>query len=281
MLAFGLEACDWRPNWGRDQETDIRRNDWHDPHAGEMTLAEWIAEWSPAQDLEPRTANRYDYLIRTHLQPEFGGRPLNTFTSPEEIASWERQIPATEKKATNLTIRQATRLITTRPDPLDEDATLKLKKLLDRCPRIERPRRLRRLLRRDDEPAPRPGPGLLAGTSRGHRTAGPVQPRPGHPQRLRRRHHGLTLEWNSRTRRRQRESNQADQKGRIRPRGIRSPPPPDPPCRLSITPCHHLTTSGSEPYGVAAVTRLASHQRTHPSHVSHESGRERIERASH
>jgi transposase len=36
-----------------------------------------------------------------------------------------------------LTVRHATRLITTRPDRLDEDAALRLKKLLDRCPELD------------------------------------------------------------------------------------------------------------------------------------------------
>src|SRR6266545_2764637 len=85
----GFETKESALNWGRDQETDIRRNDWRDPRAGEITLAEWVAEWRPAQDLEPRTEDRYDYLVNAHLLPEFGDRPLNSFTSPEEIAAWE------------------------------------------------------------------------------------------------------------------------------------------------------------------------------------------------
>jgi hypothetical protein len=71
-----------------------------DPRGGEITLAEWIAEWRPAQDLQPRTEDHYDYLIRAHLLPEFGDRPLSTLTSPEEIAAWEKQTTARRKQAT-------------------------------------------------------------------------------------------------------------------------------------------------------------------------------------
>jgi integrase len=85
-------------NWGRDQETDIRRNEWRDPRGGEISLKDWIDKWRPAQDLEPRTEDRYDYLINAHLLPEFGDRTLSSFTSPEEIAAWERKITTRRKR---------------------------------------------------------------------------------------------------------------------------------------------------------------------------------------
>jgi integrase len=98
--ASGFETKEQALSWGRDQETDIRRNEWRDPRAGDMSLANWIAEWWPAQDLEPRTEDRYGYLVRTHILPWFGKRPLNSFNSPGEIADWEKQITATSKKLT-------------------------------------------------------------------------------------------------------------------------------------------------------------------------------------
>jgi transposase len=50
-------------------------------------------------------------------------------------------VRATKKPAPEigetLTVRQATQLLTRRPDSLDEDDTTKLKKLLARCPELE------------------------------------------------------------------------------------------------------------------------------------------------
>jgi hypothetical protein len=98
--ASGFETKEEALNWGRDQETDIRRNEWRDPRAGDMLLADWIEEWWSEQDLEPRTEDRYDYLIRTHIARKFDNRPLNSFNSRAEIVGWEKQIKATDKKLT-------------------------------------------------------------------------------------------------------------------------------------------------------------------------------------
>jgi hypothetical protein len=39
--------------------------------------------------------------------------------------------------AQELTVRQATRLLTSHPDHLDENSTLRLKELLARCPELD------------------------------------------------------------------------------------------------------------------------------------------------
>lgn len=62
--------------YGEDQEADIRSGRWIDPARGEITLDKWFGDWMPAQDLAPRTAERYLSYYRNHLGPAFGTRAL-------------------------------------------------------------------------------------------------------------------------------------------------------------------------------------------------------------
>ena len=89
--ASGFESKTEALDFGEEQEVDIRRNVWQDPHAGALSLADWINQWWGSQDLSPRTVDRYDYLIRHHLLPNFGARPLNTFIDHGEIVAWEKR----------------------------------------------------------------------------------------------------------------------------------------------------------------------------------------------
>ncbi|MEU4828222.1 hypothetical protein AB0H37_40730 [Actinomadura sp. NPDC023710] len=80
------------PPLGNDQEAQIRRDRWNDPRDGAALLADWIELWWGGQDIEPTTELKYRYLIDHHILPAFGSRPVNTFTSPEEIVAWEKRI---------------------------------------------------------------------------------------------------------------------------------------------------------------------------------------------
>jgi hypothetical protein len=75
--------------WGNDQEAAMRAGTWYDPKAGEVTLAEWIERWLPAQDLEETTTVRNLSLIKNHLLPAYGHRKLKSLNSWEEITAWE------------------------------------------------------------------------------------------------------------------------------------------------------------------------------------------------
>lgn len=75
-----------------DKEAEIRRagSAWKDPRKAEVHLGDWIRDvWWDAQDLEENTEVNYSYLLRHHIILEFGERPINTFTSPEEINAWQ------------------------------------------------------------------------------------------------------------------------------------------------------------------------------------------------
>ncbi|QKG20074.1 site-specific integrase [Actinomadura verrucosospora] len=78
-------------NWGKEQEAAIRRHRWNDPRDGAALLVDWVELWWSGQDLEATTESKYRYLIDHHILPAFGNRPVNTFTSPEEIVGWEKR----------------------------------------------------------------------------------------------------------------------------------------------------------------------------------------------
>lgn len=87
----GFETKKAALNWGEDQEAGIRRHSWNDPRDGAALLVDWVELWWSGQDLEATTEAKYRYLIDHHIVPAFGNRPVNTFTSPEEIVAWEKR----------------------------------------------------------------------------------------------------------------------------------------------------------------------------------------------
>ena len=81
--------------WGRDQEAKVRAGTWTDPGAGEITVSDWIGRWTALHDVGPSTTANREYRIRRFIRPYWGSRTLNSLTG-EEIAGWERKLPAAE-----------------------------------------------------------------------------------------------------------------------------------------------------------------------------------------
>jgi integrase len=63
--------------YGDDQEAAMRAGTWIDPKAGERTLADWWAEWFPAQTYRPNTAETYERRWLKQIEPRWGSTPLN------------------------------------------------------------------------------------------------------------------------------------------------------------------------------------------------------------
>ena len=91
----GFETKQAALGWGRDQEAKVRAGTWTDPGAGEITVSEWIDRWKAMQDVGPSTTANREYRIRRFIRPYWGKRTLNSLTG-EEIAGWERNLPAAE-----------------------------------------------------------------------------------------------------------------------------------------------------------------------------------------
>lgn len=90
---------------------DQSRGGWVDPNRSRVTLGEYAERWlathpgRAGKPLSPRTRERYDQLLRTHLQP-LAGASLGALT-PESIRRWYARLdanlaPATRAKAYRL-----------------------------------------------------------------------------------------------------------------------------------------------------------------------------------
>lgn len=70
-------------------ETELARGTWFDPDAGEVRLDDYAPRWLVERPLElqPRTAEIYEHLLRRHIYPTFGSTALNRITS-SAVRSW-------------------------------------------------------------------------------------------------------------------------------------------------------------------------------------------------
>lgn len=65
-------------------EADKVRGDWIDPALGRMTFAEWVDRWKGGlSHLRPTTLELNLGVVRVHLLPRFGARPLSTITTSD------------------------------------------------------------------------------------------------------------------------------------------------------------------------------------------------------
>ncbi|MFJ9906855.1 tyrosine-type recombinase/integrase [Streptomyces sp. NPDC101152] len=71
-------------------EADITRGAWADPDAGKVHFGEYALAWLKDRKLEDRTRERHESVIRLHLLPTFGKRPLSSITTAQ-VRSWRTQ----------------------------------------------------------------------------------------------------------------------------------------------------------------------------------------------
>lgn len=95
--------------WLLTEENAALAGSWVDPQAGTVLLGEYAKSWLKArQGLAPKTVAIYEALVRSHIIPAFGGRPLRA-VSTEEIRSWQAGLLADGLSAA--TVRQTARLL--------------------------------------------------------------------------------------------------------------------------------------------------------------------------
>jgi hypothetical protein len=100
---------DHAERWLLTEENAALGGSWVDPQAGTVLLGEYAESWLEArQDLAPKTVATYEALVRTHIIPAFGSRPLRA-VSTEEVRSWQAGLLADGLSAA--TVRQTARFI--------------------------------------------------------------------------------------------------------------------------------------------------------------------------
>lgn len=78
-------------NYIADMESDKRRGRWIDPADGRMSLGEWVALWMQALDVEPRTVENYEGLLRNSILPRWGECPIGSITALD-VAVWRKEL---------------------------------------------------------------------------------------------------------------------------------------------------------------------------------------------
>lgn len=78
-------------NYIADMESDKRRGRWIDPADGRMPLREWAALWMQAVDVEPRTVDNYQGLLRNSILPRWGECEIGSITAMD-VAIWRKQL---------------------------------------------------------------------------------------------------------------------------------------------------------------------------------------------
>jgi integrase len=74
-------------------ETDMARGTWLDPEAGEIRLDAYAPRWLVERpvELQPRTAEIYQHLLKRHIYPTFGSTTLGRITSAA-VRSWNASL---------------------------------------------------------------------------------------------------------------------------------------------------------------------------------------------
>jgi len=74
-------------------ETDMARGTWLDPEAGEIRLDAYAPRWLVERpvELQPRTLEIYESLLRRHIYPTYGPVALNRITS-SSVRSWNASL---------------------------------------------------------------------------------------------------------------------------------------------------------------------------------------------
>jgi hypothetical protein len=74
--------------WLAAVQSQIARGAWVDPARSAVRLEVWVKDWLPSRaDLRPSSRARLESIVRMHVIPEFGKRPLATIGNGE-IRAW-------------------------------------------------------------------------------------------------------------------------------------------------------------------------------------------------
>jgi integrase len=78
--------------WLTRKEAEILNDDWIDPDAGRVPLAEYAAAWIEERpNLRPKTIRLYQYLLRRHLEPALGTRGVADIKEAQ-VRRWRKSL---------------------------------------------------------------------------------------------------------------------------------------------------------------------------------------------
>ncbi|MEU0939863.1 hypothetical protein [Embleya sp. NPDC005971] len=128
-------------DYGRAQETDVRRQVFIDPRDGEITLGTFVESWLPAIDVAPKSEYEYRKRLDGHILPRWGEVQLRKITGLA-FRAWEKELRKTYSKNYVDGIISVLRMLL--DDAVEE-------KLIPRSPIPPRKRRRGRYVRKDKD----------------------------------------------------------------------------------------------------------------------------------
>lgn len=78
-------------DWLAEKRAEINREEWTDPDAGKIPFGAYAARWLKERDLAETTVERYEGILRNHLQPYLGERALSEIKEPA-IRQWRKTL---------------------------------------------------------------------------------------------------------------------------------------------------------------------------------------------
>jgi integrase len=95
--------------WLMKTEADILDNEWIDPDLGRITFGDYARSWiAERPGLRPKSIQLYEYLLRRHLEPTFGTKPIAAIREPH-VRRWRKQLLDAGTSA--VTVAKAYRLL--------------------------------------------------------------------------------------------------------------------------------------------------------------------------
>lgn len=78
--------------WLTKTEADILDDEWLDPDLGRVAFADYASAWIEERpDLRPKTVQLYRYLLRQHISPAFGTKPVASIREPH-VRRWRKSL---------------------------------------------------------------------------------------------------------------------------------------------------------------------------------------------
>ena len=95
--------------WLTLTEAEVIHGDWIDPDAGRVLFGQYARDWIEERPgLRPKTVELYRYLLRCHLAPAFGNRPVADIKEPN-VRRWRKNLLDAQVSA--VTVAKAYRLL--------------------------------------------------------------------------------------------------------------------------------------------------------------------------
>lgn len=87
----GIPDIESANNEVQEIEVSQRKGTWVDPVKKKVTLAEWVLEWWDAQDLDKRTLENYQGIIKNHILPKWGTTEIGDISNIK-VLTWLKEV---------------------------------------------------------------------------------------------------------------------------------------------------------------------------------------------